>query len=359
MTGVRRSRAACLAAALSVVLSFGSGSPAQAGAPVTDGFLCNYGEPFDGSRQEGTRLLQVYGGPVLLTEADGVTPARGTLVCRVVMSAYPYPSYPTHTYAGTDVAGRGTGVLAAGPAVVRVAGDESWDIALCTRFVNDGDGVTYYWNDDLSEWSTSPTVRCYLDVDPIEDPTDLGPTFDSVICPILALLFPPEGDVQGIWDCPPYGNLEPLPDLVPDVGPLPLGCDDGLDNDADGRTDYPADPGCASPSDTDEHSFAACDDGADNDGDRAADYPRDPGCASATDTDERGTTACDDGLDNDGDGSRDYVLDPGCDSPGDTSETDAALACDNGLDDDGDTFADYPRDTGCDSRTDPSERTIP
>jgi hypothetical protein len=263
---------------------------------------------------------------------------------------------PDHTVPGISVAGRGTGVLTAGPAVVRYTADASDIVSLCSEFVDDSDGVTYYWDDVVGEWSTDPATECSFTVYQDDGGPQLADLIDATVCPVLAVGFPPEGDVSWIWDCPPYGNAPPPP--PPLVGPY-LGCDDGVDDDLDGMADYPADPGCTSPTDPDEHSAAACDDGADSDGDRATDYPRDPGCASATDTDERGTNECDDGLDNDGDGSRDYVLDPGCDSPGDVSEHDAALACDNGLDDDGDGLADYPRDPGCDSRVDPSERTIP
>ena len=309
MTGTRRSRAAHVAAALSVVVCFGtSGPPAHAEGPVTDGLLCGASEMLDPSPQRGTMRVEVDGGPVLLTEADGVTPARGTLVCRIVVSEH----WNAHLDAGTDVAGRGTGVLTAGPAVVRVASDWWGDVFLCTQFVDDRGGVTYYWNDWPGEWSTDPAVPCAVyDVSEPDDGLEL--LVDSIVCPFFALLFPPEGDVPSVWDCPPYGNREPLP--------YNLGCADGLDDDADGLADYPADPGCASADDPDEHSFAACDDGADSDGDRTTDYPHDPGCASAADTDERGSAACDDGVDNDGDGSRDYVLDPGCDSPADGSET--------------------------------------
>ena len=50
-------------------------------------------------------------------------------------------------------------------------------------------------------------------------------------------------------------------------------CDDGIDNDTDGRTDYNIDPAVG-----------------------------DPGCANASDTNERGRTPCDNGNDDDGDG---------------------------------------------------------
>lgn len=62
-------------------------------------------------------------------------------------------------------------------------------------------------------------------------------------------------------------------------------CNDGIDNDGDGKTDYPNDPGCASSTDNDERTGAACDDGSDNDGDGKIDM-NDAGCSSVTDNDE-------------------------------------------------------------------------
>ncbi len=100
-----------------------------------------------------------------------------------------------------------------------------------------------------------------------------------------------------------------------------VACSDGLDNDNDGYTDYPADQGCTSSADTSEvDPLPACSDGIDNDGDSRTDYPQDPGCSSSSDTDEsNGSTACSDGLDNDGDGYTD-LGDPGCDSATDDDE---------------------------------------
>lgn len=63
-------------------------------------------------------------------------------------------------------------------------------------------------------------------------------------------------------------------------------CEDNTDNDGDGFTDYPADPGCSSYSDDDELGTTVCDDGVDNDGDQLVDYPDDPGCESPSDGDE-------------------------------------------------------------------------
>lgn len=74
---------------------------------------------------------------------------------------------------------------------------------------------------------------------------------------------------------------------------------------------------------------AACANGLDDDGDGKIDYPSDPGCSSATDTSEADPVpppvACGDGIDNDSDGKTDYPADPGCTSLADTDETDPVV----------------------------------
>lgn len=66
-------------------------------------------------------------------------------------------------------------------------------------------------------------------------------------------------------------------------------CNDGMNNDADSATDYPADPGCAAPSDDDETDVCpngmgcpACGNGVDDDADGQIDYGMDSGCTSAS-----------------------------------------------------------------------------
>jgi hypothetical protein len=69
-------------------------------------------------------------------------------------------------------------------------------------------------------------------------------------------------------------------------------CQDGVDNNGDGKVDYPNDPGCDSPSDNTEVTVCPgagcpqCGDGADNDLDGEIDFPADPGCTAASDTQE-------------------------------------------------------------------------
>ncbi|HZH77483.1 MAG TPA: hypothetical protein VEY88_15775, partial [Archangium sp.] len=68
-------------------------------------------------------------------------------------------------------------------------------------------------------------------------------------------------------------------------------CGDGVDNDGDGRVDYPEDPGCTGPLDAEEDDPPvplACANGVDDDGDGLMDWPEDPGCASRSGFTESG-----------------------------------------------------------------------
>jgi hypothetical protein len=51
-----------------------------------------------------------------------------------------------------------------------------------------------------------------------------------------------------------------------------------VDNDGDGRTDYPSDPCCTDPADDCEAGTAVCDNNVDDDGDGGVDFPADLGC---------------------------------------------------------------------------------
>ena len=96
-------------------------------------------------------------------------------------------------------------------------------------------------------------------------------------------------------------------------------CGDGVDNDFDGFTDYPNDPGCTDAGDDDE-TDPECVDGVDNDGDGLIDFPDDLGCIDANDTDEV-NPQCIDGIDNDLDGFIDYPADLGCSNANDNDES--------------------------------------
>jgi probable HAF family extracellular repeat protein len=128
----------------------------------------------------------------------------------------------------------------------------------------------------------------------------------------------------------------------------PTACNDGIDNDGDGQTDFPSDAGCTRRADRSE--LPDCADGLDQDGDGQADYPADAQCSSAADTTEE--PDCSDGIDRDGDTFVDYPADPGCRSAAGLVEN---PACDNDIDDDSDGATDFPLDAGCLAADDQSE----
>ena len=69
---------------------------------------------------------------------------------------------------------------------------------------------------------------------------------------------------------------------------LPAACSDGLDNNGDGKKDFPNDPSCTGPGDATEETVCpgancpACSNATDDDMDMTADFPMDFGCASAS-----------------------------------------------------------------------------
>ena len=100
--------------------------------------------------------------------------------------------------------------------------------------------------------------------------------------------------------------------------------------------------------------LAECKDGSDNDGDGLTDWPDDPGCQNKNDkTETNPEIECDDGVDNaDADSLVDYN-DLGCSGPTDDDEIDGE--CDDTTDNDGDLATDYPNDGGCTGYTDNDE----
>jgi uncharacterized repeat protein (TIGR01451 family) len=136
-------------------------------------------------------------------------------------------------------------------------------------------------------------------------------------------------------------------------------CSDGIDNDNDGATDFPADFSCSGPTDDDEtNPRAQCQDGLDNDNDGFTDFPLDPGCTGKQDNDETNTATlpqCSDGIDNDNDGATDFPADFSCSSSTDNDETNPKAQCQDGLDNDNDGFIDFPLDPGCTGKQDNNE----
>ncbi|MBK9029818.1 MAG: hypothetical protein IPL61_00495 [Myxococcales bacterium] len=97
----------------------------------------------------------------------------------------------------------------------------------------------------------------------------------------------PGEDCVGPMDCAPGYVCRAVAPSTQTTCEHPV-CSDGRDDDADGHTDFPNDPGCTDADDGDETDTCPagpgcpeCGDGIDNDGDGDIDYPNDIGCRSA------------------------------------------------------------------------------
>lgn len=160
----------------------------------------------------------------------------------------------------------------------------------------------------------------------------------------------------GFRSNPPRFEANVLSDMVSDFDMFKTACNDGIDNDGDGETDYPGDQGCLSiDSMSESERTLGCLDGLDNDEDGLVDLI-DPGCATSQDMSERDPHGplCDNGSDDDNDGLGDFPRDPGCSSASDLLETAAELPCDDGVDNDSDLVLDLA-DPGCIDSQDKSE----
>jgi hypothetical protein len=138
---------------------------------------------------------------------------------------------------------------------------------------------------------------------------------------------------------------------------VPARCANGIDDDRDGRTDFPNEPGCLTLDDDDEIDpvpLPECSDGQDNDGSGFIDYPNDPWCDHAADPDEQRPPACSDREDNDFDGRID-LADPGCMGNPNGNNEFSIEHCRDGQDNDADGVIDYPNDPGCTGQLDEDE----
>lgn len=116
----------------------------------------------------------------------------------------------------------------------------------------------------------------------VDDRTGQGGAYQMSVTTYLA-----EGDPCTSDECGP-GLVCRVPMGATDkVCSKPV-CSDGVDDDGDGKADYPRDPGCKDPSDNDETDHCPsgadcpkCSNNVDDDNDTKKDYPADPSCSSA------------------------------------------------------------------------------
>ncbi len=171
-----------------------------------------------------------------------------------------------------------------------------------------------------------------------------------------------DDDEDGITDWPEEPGCLTAGDddeTDPEVPPV---CHNQIDDDEDGLTDFGEDPRCESAADPNEGPD--CSDGRDNDDDGALDYDRDgngfrdanadPGCSCAQDETEEPEPQCGDNCDNDRDGLID-LEDPGCLGDPERNNEFNVPQCGDGFDNDNDGNVDFPSDPGCNSARDPLE----
>lgn len=214
------------------------------------------------------------------------------------------------------------------PGYTRVLSADFW-VGPAALADADGDGSADYCDVCPSDATTGQ-----LD----DDADGLGNACDP--CPLDY-----ENDADGDGICPS--------DIPPDTCPY------DPDNDQDGDTICGDEDNCPvewnfAQTDVDRNGIGddcqggtpTCSDGVDNDNDGRTDFPQDKGCDDANDTSETSPSLpCDDGIDNDADGLVDFQMNSAASDPGCGYDTGAALAedpqCDDGIDNDGDGYVDW------------------
>ena len=245
--------------------------PAEAQSdPV--GRRCSFTSVTDPTVENGqTQTGQINGGPIGQPDNPAATV---TLTCTIQVGA----ANSQHS-GGASVSCTATNTGATSLACqASYVSPEGQPVYLCTEVTISGKG-TFYWDANLNEgaggWSRTGGL-CNEAISQEIFPGPLAPVLDllfpildeiivivdgvlttvfdaitqlekdvvdPIVCDALKDLFPPDGDIPGFWDCPPYGEFDVLPaDTVDIVGGdgtptvVPAGfstCDGGVTIGAD------------------------------------------------------------------------------------------------------------------------------
>ncbi|HWL37298.1 MAG TPA: hypothetical protein VNQ77_14035 [Frankiaceae bacterium] len=199
------------AVALLALAALGPGT-AHAAAGPAEGLRCGFTTltaPFGDGRHSGT----LDGGPVVV--ADGADPRAGRIRCTLQLNGNRHADADLVSVASVTT----PGVAVLPPTTIEYDAAVDDTVYLCAQVEIEGAG-TFYWDDDVDEWSTSPYAECDGALQaPVDDPIDRvlwERVVDPLLCPLLAAASPgigpvavaPEGDVSvagsTVWDCPPY-----------------------------------------------------------------------------------------------------------------------------------------------------------
>jgi hypothetical protein len=183
--------------------------PARAATDPT-GFLCGFTSHVDPTDLTGARQVgELDGGPLAIVDESGA-PLTGRLSCTVQVgladSRHADPDAARATGPET------TGVVVVPPTPVTFPTSPDGWYHVCAEVAITG-GATLYWdtsNDPTVEghWSTDPvTARCEQVPPPGPDCRRCPPAWEpewiveSILCPVTALVFPPDGAIPGVLDC--------------------------------------------------------------------------------------------------------------------------------------------------------------
>jgi len=153
-------------------------------------------------------VAHVDAGPVVLSETGEAV--AGRVVCTFV-EGYGHLSPPVAVARSVTT----PGVAQLPPTLVELQQEPQAHVSLCTSVEILGGG-TYYWDAIGLAWSADPAVDCWNWFPP--GPEDkVFDVVDPVLCEVLAGLSPgagpvtiePDGDVPGVWECPPFTDGGP------------------------------------------------------------------------------------------------------------------------------------------------------
>ena len=176
-------------------------TPVSAGTSTPPaGRACSFASVTDPTVENGeTQTGQVNGGPLAAPES------AVSMRCAIHVG--------NGTHAGTAAVSASAGperdVVALAPTPVSYLSPEGQPVYLCTQATVDG--TTWYRDGDT--WTANSSSSCALAISQEIFPGPLQPVLDLIdqlncqdpcICEWLQILFPPEGDIPGIFDCPPY-----------------------------------------------------------------------------------------------------------------------------------------------------------
>lgn len=175
-------------------------TPAGAAGAELAGPTCSMSS-FSGTANTGY-LVVVDGGPIAVTGSD--EPVSVTLTCSV-MAGY-NGDHTRDPLAVVSATGDGVAVVPPTPVFIEDPQDVIGTCTSVTLVERDGDTTTLYHDDYGPGFSTDPTVPC--GALPLCSGCGLYDqvwnAVDAAVCPVLAQAFPPDGDVDGLYACPPY-----------------------------------------------------------------------------------------------------------------------------------------------------------